>query len=299
MKPPKACIVFNPAAGGERAQRCLSYVKALGSQWSVKFTTCAGDARRLAANAVREGCDVVVAAGGDGTLNEVLNGLGDVPDAFARTRLGVVPLGTVNVFAKEIGVPLSFERSLEILTRGRETTVDLPEAAFQRDGVTVRRYFAQMAGAGLDSKAIELVSWEQKRRFGPVAYMLAGLKALRMELPDVVVSTGTESASGKLILVGNGRFYGGRFSIFPLADLRDGLLDVSVFPKVSLEAIVRCGWGLFTDKLHQRGGVKHLKGSQITVSSAAPVWLELEGENVGHLPATLKVNRHALRIIVP
>src|SRR5262245_9104742 len=99
----RICVIFNPAARGEKARRFRRHLDDIASECTFKQTAAAGDARKLAAEAVAEGFDVVVAAGGDGTLNEVLNGVGDVPDGFQRTRLGLLPLGTVNVFARELG----------------------------------------------------------------------------------------------------------------------------------------------------------------------------------------------------
>src|SRR5262249_10138792 len=92
----RTCVIFNPAARGDKAWRFRRHLEAIGKQSTLRQTAAAGEARRLAAEAVREGFDVVVAAGGDGTLNEVLNGIGDIPDGFERARLGVLPLGTVN-----------------------------------------------------------------------------------------------------------------------------------------------------------------------------------------------------------
>jgi hypothetical protein len=96
------CVIFNPAARGNKARHFRRQLDAIGSQCALKATAAPGDARRLAAEAVDDGFDLIVAAGGDGTVNEVLNGIGDAPDGFARARLGVLPLGTVNVFAREL-----------------------------------------------------------------------------------------------------------------------------------------------------------------------------------------------------
>jgi diacylglycerol kinase (ATP) len=175
----RICVIFNPVARGNKARRFRRRLEAIGAQCALKATTAPGDARRLAAEAVQEGFELVVAAGGDGTVNEVLNGLGDVPDGFARTRLGVLPLGTVNVFARELGLPLRIERAWEVLQRGRETRIDLPCVEFAANGVRRRQYFAQLAGAGMDARAIELVDWGHKKKIGPVAYFIAGLKAMR------------------------------------------------------------------------------------------------------------------------
>src|SRR5438105_3825957 len=144
----------------------------------MKLTAAIGDARRLATESVAEGFEVIVAAGGDGTLNEVLNGIGDAPDGFERARLGVLPLGTVNVFAREIALPTRLELAWQIIRQGREQRIDLPSVSFSSNGKEERRYFAQLAGAGLDARAVELVKWQIKKAVGPLAYVLAGLHAV-------------------------------------------------------------------------------------------------------------------------
>jgi diacylglycerol kinase family enzyme len=159
----RTCVIFNPAARGNKARHFRRHLDEIGGQSALKATTAPGDARRLAAEAVGEGFDLIVAAGGDGTVNEVLNGLGDAPDGFARARLGVLPLGTVNVFAREFKIPSRVERAWEILLHGRETRIDLPRAEFSVNGAPRRQYFIQLAGAGLDARAIELVDWEHKK----------------------------------------------------------------------------------------------------------------------------------------
>ena len=157
------------------------------SQCALKATTEPGDARRLAAEAVGEGFDLIIAAGGDGTVNEALNGIGDAPDGFVRARLGVLPLGTVNVFARELKIPLRIERAWDVLQRGNEMRIDLPRVEFSANGIRQQRYFVQLAGAGLDARAIELVDWEHKKKIGPLAYLIAGLKALRERKPKNTV----------------------------------------------------------------------------------------------------------------
>src|SRR5215831_17337997 len=117
----RRCVIFNPTARGEKAQRFRRNLDAIGSQSEFKQTAAPGDARRLAAEAVKEGFEIVVAAGGDGTLNEVLNGIGDAPDGFQRACLGVLPLGTVNVFAQELAIPAKLEAAWDIIVKGRET----------------------------------------------------------------------------------------------------------------------------------------------------------------------------------
>ena len=293
------CVIFNPVARGDKARQFQQHLAGLSHQCALKPTTAAGAGRALAAEAVREGFDTIIAAGGDGTVNEVLNGLGDVPDAFARVRLGVLPLGTVNVFAKELGLPVDFLNAWRVICAGRERRIDLPTAEHTLDGKTVRRHFAQLAGAGLDSRAIELVNWEHKKKIGPLAYVAAGFRALAGKLPQLTVTNGVDTATGELVLIGNGRFYGGRIAVFPGADLEDGQLEVVVWPRANVVALLQFGWGWLTNQLHRAGNVRRFRGDNIRLTSSAPHPFELDGENIGPLPVTFTVQRRALRVIVP
>lgn len=160
----QTCVIFNPSARGEKAEVFCSKIASLYPNCVVRRTAAKGQARTLAAQAVREGFSTVVAAGGDGTANEVVNGIGDVPGGFATSRLGILPLGTVNVFARELGLPRTFPGVAKAIALGREQVIDLGKAEFYIDGKPESRYFLQLAGAGLDSRAIELVSWELKKK---------------------------------------------------------------------------------------------------------------------------------------
>lgn len=296
----KTCIIFNPAARGEKAAHFRDHLAALSSRVTLKPTYAAGAGRTLAAEAVREGFETIVAAGGDGTLNEVLNGIGDEPDGFARARLGLLPLGTVNVFARELRIPTAFPQAWQVIEAARETRLDLPHADFSNaSGQPHRRYFAQLAGAGLDSRAIELVDWEQKKSFGPLAYVMAGFKALAEQKSTITASSADAGATGELVLVGNGRYYGGSFELFPKADLRDGLLDVTVFPKVNWEILLRSGWGWLTDQIHSAAGCHTFQAESFSLTSEGRIAFELDGDNVGHLPARFSVRRGALRMLAP
>jgi diacylglycerol kinase (ATP) len=292
-------VIFNPAARGEKARRFCRQLDAIGAHYAFKATTAPGDARRLAAEAVRDGFDLIAAAGGDGTINEVLNGIGDAPDGFARARLGVLPLGTVNVFARELKIPLPIERAWEVLQRGREITIDLPRVEFSENGIRQKRYFCQLAGAGLDARAIELVDWQHKKQVGKLAYVLAGLKALCEKKPQITVRANGQSATGELVLVGNGRFYGGSFAILPQADLRDGRLDICVLPRVNWIVLLRSAPGLLLRGKLPASGAQHLSAETFELTSETAAAFELDGEWVGNLPVTFSIEREKLRVVVP
>ena len=294
----KTCVIFNPTARGDKARRLRSHLDDLAREATLKPTTCAGDARRLASDAVREGFETIVAAGGDGTLNEVINGIGDA-EGFARVRLGVLPLGTVNVFAKELRLPTDFAGAWRVIQCGHEHLIDVPWAEYTSEGRTQRRYFAQLAGAGLDSRAVELVDWRLKKRIGFLAYVVAGFKALGADLPVIEVTNGRELTTGQLVLIGNGKFYGGRFNMFPHADLTDGILEAVVYPKVNGRTVARIAWGALTGNFHTGRPTIQMRGERLELKCAGQILFQLDGENIASLPATFGVLPRALRVIVP
>ena len=295
----KTCVIFNPAAKGNKARHFRHELDRIGSECALKPTAGPGDARRLAALAVSEGFENVVAAGGDGTVNEVLNGLADAPNGFAHSRLGVLPLGTVNVFARELAIPLAIEAAWKVIRQGNERRIDLPFIEFMGGSGRASRCFAQLAGAGLDARAIELVSWPLKKKIGPLAYVLAGFKALLSPPPRITATDGENAQTGELVLVGNGRLYGGTFRIFPRANLSDGRLDVCVFPRARLLTVLRCGVPLVLFGRLPIGSYRSFQASSFTLTSPTPTALEADGELIGHLPATFTLRPNALRVLTP
>jgi YegS/Rv2252/BmrU family lipid kinase len=293
----RICVIFNPAAKGDKARRFRRHLDEIGAQCGLKLTSAPGDARRLAAEAVTEKYEVVVAAGGDGTVNEVLNGIADEPEGFLRVTLGVLPLGTVNVFARELGLPQKLESAWEVIRSGKQRRIDLPSVEYGGEQSRQKRYFVQLGGAGLDARAIELVNWELKRRTGPLAYVWAGLHAMLDKPPEITADGGARQVTGGLVLIGNGRLYGGSYRIFPKAELQDGLLDVCVFPRVNWWTLTRCGPPLLINGKLPSGVVESFQAERLTLSSKMAVPLEVDGELIGHLPATFRVEQGRLRVV--
>ena len=230
----KLFVIFNPAARGEKSQRVRRFLETkASSSVTLAPTQRADEARLLAARAVSDGYRVIVAAGGDGTINEVVNGIGT-----SGSALGVLPLGTVNVFAQELGIPRQLEAAWALIQHGRPRTIDLARA--ESHGAV--RYFIQLAGVGFDARAVRTASWELKKKIGPLSYVWAGLKTLSVPHARIEVSAnGNGSAAGVAVLIGNGRYYGGRFTLFPKARMDDGLLDVCVFETCGYLDVLRYG----------------------------------------------------------
>ena len=310
----RACVIFNPTARGEKANRFRRQLDGIATEAKLRLTAEVGEARRLAAEAVDEGFEVIVAAGGDGTLNEVLNGIADAPEGLERACLGVLPLGTVNVFAREVAIPAKFDQAWAVIRRGRTLRIDLPSVEYsasppfplsipwrggQGERRVQRRCFAQLAGAGLDARAIELVKWQVKKTVGPMAYVLAGLHAV-LGVPSKITAAGAgHSTTGELAMIGNGRFYGGQFTLFPQADLRDGLLEVCVLPRANWLTLVRCTPALLLCRTLPASVTKIFQAPSLTLTSPTPAPLQIDGELIGQVPAAFSIQRSRLRVIVP
>jgi len=295
----RACVIFNPTARGDKARHFRRHLDEFAAGVALKPTQAPGDGRRLAAEAVRDGFDTLVAAGGDGTVNEVLNGIADAPDGFARARLAVLPLGTVNVFARELGLPLGLRAAWQTILQGNERRMDAPFAEQAGATGTSRRYFAQMAGAGLDARSISLVDWAAKKRLSQFAYVLAGLKAMREAHPPITVEAEGQAVTGEFVLVGNGRFYGGSLPVFPRAQLDDGLLDLCVFPRVSWGLIARYAFGYLTGRPLVPRDARELRVPRARLTAAVAVPFEVEGDLCGTLPVELGILPRVLRVVAP
>src|SRR5579871_6509481 len=289
----KLFVIFNPAARGEKSRRVQQFLeKKAGPTVTLAPTRRPGEAQSLAAEAVRDGFKVVVAAGGDGTINEVVNGIGT-----SCTALGVLPLGTVNVFARELRIPRKIEAAWNVIEAGHMRTIDL--ACAESNGK--RRYFIQLAGVGFDARAVRAASWELKKKVGPLSYVWAGLKTLSTPHVRIEVSANGNGSvgSGVAVLIGNGRYYGGEFALFPKARMDDGLLDVCVFEKCGYLDVLRYGQGILRGVHINLGDVKYFQTDRLACAAPSATPFELDGEDAGDVPVTFSVVPRALRVVVP
>ena len=295
----RICVIFNPTARGEGAARWLPFLRDLGSRCTLMPTQRAGDARVLASRAADSGFETIVAAGGDGTVNEVLNGMNDCAGSLDQSRLAVLPMGTVNVFAREWGIPAHPEAAWRVVENGTERRLDLPSAEFNASQGAEHRAFIQLAGAGLDARAVELVSWKIKKKLGIVAYILAVLQAYAQSSHRISVQSPEHTAEGVALLVGNGRYYGGSHAIFHRARQDDGMLDVCLFRNLGPLTLAQASLALLTGNWSRIRGVEYWQTHEFSVAGRSRTPLELEGEPVGELPARFRLVPRSLRVIVP
>jgi diacylglycerol kinase (ATP) len=226
----KTRLIVNPVSGVDAAPDYLPVMNELlrgaFGDVDISMTMAAGDALHLAQRAAREGTTRMLVAGGDGTLNEVLNGVASVPGALARTTFGVIPLGTGNDFAAALGLPEDVERAVEILLRGRELAVDV--------GVLNERHFINVSAGGFIAEVSDAVDPQLKSWAGKFAYIIGGAQVL-LNYEPVRARVRAEDEAGRpvardvgieMFAVCNSRLVGGGQPIAPRAIIDDGLLDV-------------------------------------------------------------------------
>jgi diacylglycerol kinase (ATP) len=264
-------LIFNPRARSQKGRRALRFIMDHATRFALYATSSGEEARELAALFARNGEPVVIAAGGDGTLNAVVQGL-----AGSGTALGVLPAGTMNVFARELGIPFdNLRRAFEVIEAGRVQEIDL----FQANGVP----FVQMAGVGFDAMVIEETTWESKKMLGPLAYLLAAVKVLGEDPPrmEVICNDGRRE-EGVAVLAGNGSLYGGQFKLFHKADNRDSMLDVLVFKEAGYRLVLDSLRGIALGGVEHGGStVSYLQAGGLRVLADREVPVQVDGELMG------------------
>ena len=281
----RTCIIINPAARGAKAR--LKSLEKLAHGVVIKTTSGPGDAEAQTERAVEQGYETIIAAGGDGTINEVVNGLG-----AARVTLGILPMGTVNVFAMEQGIPFNLEAAWKVIRARKTRAIDLASA----NG----HYFVQMAGVGLDAQIVQRNKKDIKAVLGPLSYLLTATQVAAQKPPVLrVICEGRPTVEGSFVLVGNGRFYGGPFALFNEADSQDGMLDICVFKHMNYLALMRYFRGALFGSLSRFSDVDYFKARKLVVKANRHVPLEVDGELVGHAPVEFAVRRRKLKVLVP
>jgi diacylglycerol kinase (ATP) len=282
-------VILNPTAGtSETVRGWQERVESIVGGSQIWVTSRSGEAAALARRAVKEGFTRIVAGGGDGTVNQVANGLAD-----GNAALGVLPMGTVNVFAMELGLPLhNLELCWDIITAGNTRLVDLPSA----NG----KYFVQLAGVGLDAQVVKETSLAFKRSFGPLSYLISAAQIAARQPPRLFIeSKDASTAEGSFVLIGNGRLYGGPFPFFKHASIDDGLFDVVVFKRLGYLEIIKYLQDVVFSSDIAVPEIEYFQTRRLRLTSEQDVPLELDGELAGSCPVEFEIQERALRVLVP
>jgi diacylglycerol kinase (ATP) len=298
-------IVVNPvAASGKVAKRWPRIARRLKER-SIRFshaiTEAVGHATEITRQAIADGYRTIIANGGDGTLNEVLNGLVDGGVIDPSVRLGVIPGGTGSDFVRTLGVPRDGERSLDCIEANHTRLVDVGEILFDSPESQHVRYFLNVAGLGFDGEVSEYCNRNSKAAGGTVTYLkglLVNLAAYRNKRVEVTLDDRSFTQRVNSVVVCNGQYAGGGMHLGPGAQVDDGIFDVVIIGDVGkLEFIAnlpRVYKG--THLTHPK--VSWFRSKTIRVTSQEPMYMQAEGELVGMAPAALRVIPQALRFLV-
>jgi diacylglycerol kinase (ATP) len=292
----RVLVIYNPTAGiasARRLGRVVKFLLTMGAVVTLRRTARRGDAEAFASEASEAAIDVVVAAGGDGTINEVVNGL-----AGKALPLAVVPLGTANVLAAEIGVPRRARDLARMILTAEPRAVCV--------GIANDRLFIMMAGAGFDAHLVAHVDPRVKRLLGKLTYVLGGLRGMfRFAYPPYRVTVDGVPYDAASVIVANGHYYGGRFICAPDAYLEDETFEVCLFLSTGRRAVLRYGFALVLGRLGRLPDFRIVRGTEVRVenSSGAPDQSEgaepvqLDGDIGCCLPLTIRPAAQSLLLI--
>lgn len=294
LPPPlRLLIIHNPVAGQRHRRRLratLRRIEAGGSAMRVIETKGPGDAERLAREVRAGDCDVLVVAGGDGTINEVVNGLLAAPGPVPP--LALIPLGTANVLALEIGLGTRPREVAQTIAEGRRLSI--------QPGRVNGRHFVMMVGAGFDAEVVAHIDPSFKRRAGRIAYVLQTLiQALRYPFPEFQGDIDGEPFQARWIVVCRGRRYGGPYIAVPDASLSDPHLVVCLLPAGGPLSVIRYGWALLTGRFSRLRDLRLATAEHVRIDGVAGQRLQGDGDLIAGLPAEIGLAARTLDILVP
>lgn len=283
-------VILNPTARHGRSPyvtRAIERLRSLGAEVAVFETAQRGDAEAFARDAARSGeASSIIAAGGDGTINEIVNGM-----AGSSVPLGLLPLGTANVLAAELGLPGDPVKAAGTILAGRTAPIYL--------GSCNGRYFTMMAGIGFDARVVEAVTPPLKRRLGKGAYVWESLLELKRQRPipyRLSIDGSDERIVGSAI-VANGHYYGGRFIVAPDASLDLPELEVALFEHGRRVDALRYTSAMVLGLLRHLPDFSLHKARAITVSGPEGEPVQADGDTIARLPVEIKAAAATLTVL--
>lgn len=291
----RARIIYNPTSGRELFKKNLPEVlekfEVAGYETSCHATTCAGDATVAAKAAVERGFDIIVAVGGDGTLNEVVAGVSEFEE---RPKIGLIPMGTTNDFARAVKIPRDINAAVDIILKGDSIPVDV--------GLANDRYFINIAAGGRITELTYEVPSKLKTMLGQLAYYLKGIEMLpsvkatkmRIEYNDEVFDD-----DAMMFLIGLSNSVGGFEKLAPDASINDGKFTVFILKKCNIAEFVRLVTLAVRGDHLKDPHIIYTKADHVKVSSESRVLLNLDGEYGGDAPAIFQNLKRHIELFVP
>jgi len=293
----KATLISNPKTGRyvsrrKTIQELASELTSLGIEVDLKLTSGPGDAAELSARAAHNGSTDVIVAGGDGTINEAIQGM-----VGTKARLGILPRGTANVLARELGLPMNVDEAITVAAQGKSRRIHFGVAIDET--TNERRHFVLMAGIGLDASVVRRVQPSLKRRIGKGAFWLSGLSHLATWNPRLFkLEIEGQSYGATFAAIGKAARYGGDLMITPRARLDEPEFEVCIIETFSrVQYLHLLSYAMREGMPDDKKGVRFIKTSQVRAVGDAAV--QVDGEVIGHLPMRFEISPHSLEVIVP
>lgn len=301
-------IIYNPTSGRNRSRRLHAIEEAArilqtsGIDARLLPTTRAGSATELARDAAQNGCGMVVVCGGDGTINEVVNGI-----AGTDAPLAVLPAGTANILAKELGIPWDIPAAARLIARGKLVRIALGLAQWhatetRAPAIPTRRYFLCVSGAGPDGAIVHAIDVAQKLRVGILAYWLEGLRQFfTYSFPPFTVESPEKTLNASLIVVGRTKYYGGPFRITVGASLFEDQFEVVAYTRRSRLGVLSCLPAIWLGRLHHVKGVEIWKTARFRCrqQDGADIFSQVDGEPASALPVEFSIVPDVLTLVLP
>ncbi len=303
----KTRVIVNPASNrgqtGHRWAEIKATLRYFLKDFKYDLTERPCQATDLAREAIKDGAELLVGVGGDGTANEIANGFFEQQKIInPEATLGLVPSGTGCDFTRSLNIPRNLKNAIRFISEAPRQTIDIGQMTYQEeDGRAVSRYFLNIADFGLGGEVVREVNRRRLER-KTSSYLLCLLKALRtFKGHQVRLEIDTQNVASDLYSIGavaNGRIFGKGLKIAPEARLNDGLFDLILVKSLSLLEFCLQGWRLTNGSHLNYHRVSWRRGRKIEVFplSPKPVLIEIDGEQVGHLPATFEIAPSSLQV---
>lgn len=289
----KSCVIIcNPAARNASIKKvglALSYLRGKGYRTELLLTAKRGHATQLARDSLGYGPDMIVAAGGDGTINEVVNGM-----VGSAVPLSVLPLGTTNVLARELNISCDLYSALGVAVSGIPRSVSL--GRIESPHSSYSRYFCLMAGIGFDGKTVYDLKTGFKRFSGKAAYVFGGLRNVLFYSPEILrIRIGGSEYEGTNVIIGKASKYGGEFKVTPDASLTEAFLYTCIFKGDKRRELLRYVLGVLRGKHLRDKDVVYIKSTDVEISGTAHI--QIDGDYLGTTPAKVSVEKEAVKMI--
>lgn len=304
----KWMIIVNPNAGVKKGAKewpgILEIIKREGIDHQYQLTSHKDHAIHLTRKAIEEGYRSVAIVGGDGTLNEVLNGIFlQQACPVSEITMGMIPVGTGNDWCRMFNVPFDFEGAVKLLGEKRTFIQDIGKVTYHKKGDTLERYFMNVAGMGYDALVAKKTNlFKEKGHGGPLTYLWFIFASLfQYKFLDAVIEVDGESVfKGEIFSMNVGicKYNGGGMMQLPFAVADDGLLDVTLIKKAPKWMVIRHTSKLYDGTLVKLPFITTFQGKSVRIRSTQKLYLETDGESLGHTPFTYEILPRAVRVVV-